>query len=205
MEALKLADEETSEFVDTVFASDNLEEPTFGDLGTTSTNEEEEEDPEEDIDSFLEALEGESVGQMMDYLTSEIETEMSESSVESRDSRLDVLYKEVGDVTQNVLDKYIDTMVIKVLFKVAYKCSKNEAKNIRIKKLREKSRSTSDIEKSSSSSSSSSDEDDVSGDIRRKLKNVQKKYLLGAHSKFWEIISELKEKEKVSHNDSIEN
>ena len=88
---------------------------------------------EDNINSFLDRLEGETLGRMLDYLSSELthsavspqarDMVEAEGGEERRGKEQDHIFGEIVKVTQSCVDQYLDSILLKTIYTTAHEDS----------------------------------------------------------------------------------
>ena len=89
-------------------------------LGQTNAGEDGQIQPEAKVDAFLDEIEGETLGQMLEYLSSELDSsEDSEVVRKRRSQQIDHVFCEITKVTQSAVDRYVDGILLNTIYKKA--------------------------------------------------------------------------------------
>ena len=132
-------------------------------------------DPETNVDAFLDEIEGETLGQMLNYLSSELETNSDDADTaeavrykrfgsseirpknvpfhiffdrQRRAAQIDHVFAEITHVTQAAVDRYVDGILLNAIYKHAGDQAKVEADKEMTKSKLNRRSSTSDIDSS---------------------------------------------------------
>lgn len=149
--------------------------------------------PEAKIDAFLDEIEGETLGQMLQYLSSELDSSDADSEVvrKRRSQQIDHVFSEITKVTQSAVDRYVDGILLNTIYK---KAGQEAGKDLqeKLEKVNLRRASTSDLEQGPVEP-----EKAQSLKIKRRIKEFQKKHLLAAHEALWGVLGEMKSKGEV--------
>ena len=179
------------------------DEDTVPDSAPISRNESTGEPSEAKVEAFLDEIEGETLGQMLSYLSSELEStddpEQAEQSADRnkrRTEQIDHVFAEITKVTQAAVDRYVDGILLNTIYKKAGQKA-GVAMEEKVRKLRRSS--TSDLGENlyTSSMDTIMERDTDNLKIKRRIKDFQKKHLLAAHEALWGVLGEMKEKGEV--------
>ena len=164
-------------------------EPKNGDVGV---------DIEHRVDAFMDEIEGETLGQMLSYLSSELESSTDDRSSDDVVSRqnVDHIFEEITRVTQSTVDRYLDTILLDTLYRHAGRSA-----------VKETERSDPDGERRCSSASGTDDAEpkptptrQSSGlKIRQRIKDFQRQHLLAAGEALYAVLAELKARGEVNN------
>lgn len=153
------------------------------------------------VEAFLDEIEGETLGQMLNYLSSELETSEDTQATDAelskrRSEQIDHVFAEITNVTQSAVDRYVDGILLNTIYrhagqKAQFKVQDQETQT-RLKLLRRSS--TSDIEQGVSVDFTSSSR---SLGVKKRIKEFQKRHLLAAHEALWGVLGEMKAKGEV--------
>lgn len=172
-------------------------EESDSDLNTTTNTDhgnDEKPVPEAKIDAFLDEIEGETLGQMLQYLSSELDSSDADSEVvrKRRSQQIDHVFTEITKVTQSAVDRYVDGILLNTIYK---KAGQEAGKDLqeKLEKVKLRRASTSDLEQGPVEP-----EKAQSLKIKRRIKEFQKKHLLAAHEALWGVLGEMKSKGEVT-------
>ena len=153
--------------------------------------------PEAKIDAFLDEIEGETLGQMLQYLSSELDSSDDSEAVRKRRSQqIDHVFTEITKVTQSAVDRYVDGILLNTIYKKAGQEAEQDLEE-KLKQVKGKLRrcSTSDLEQQFSTENPEAKGQSLK--IKRRIKEFQKKHLLAAHEALWGVLGEMKAKGEV--------
>lgn len=172
--------------------SEVITERTLGDGGEDKKTPTKEVRPEPKIDAFLDEIEGETLGQMLQYLSSELESSDDSEAVRKRRSKqIDHVFTEITKVTQSAVDRYVDGILLNTIYKKAgQEAGRDLEEKMEKNKLRRSS--TSDLEQPLEA-----EKGHQSLRIKKRLKELQKKHLLAAHEALWGVLGEMKARGEV--------
>ena len=160
-------------------------------------------DIEHRVDAFMDEIEGETLGQMLSYLSSELESSTDERSSDAdaavSKQNVDHIFEEITRVTQSTVDRYLDTILLDTLYRHAGKSA-----------VKETERSDPDGERRCSSASGTDELDpkptrQSSGlKIRQRIKDFQRQHLLAAGEALYAVLAELKARGEVKRLNTTE-
>ena len=160
-------------------------------------------DIENRVDAFMDEIEGETLGQMLSYLSSELESSTDERSSDAdaavSKQNVDHIFEEITRVTQSTVDRYLDTILLDTLYRHAGKSA-----------VKETERSDPDGERRCSSASGTDELDpkptrQSSGlKIRQRIKDFQRQHLLAAGEALYAVLAELKARGEVKRLNTTE-
>ena len=160
-------------------------------------------DIEHRVDAFMDEIEGETLGQMLSYLSSELEISTDERSSDAdaavSKQNVDHIFEEITRVTQSTVDRYLDTILLDTLYRHAGKSA-----------VKETERSDPDGERRCSSASGTDELDpkptrQSSGlKIRQRIKDFQRQHLLAAGEALYAVLAELKARGEVKRLNTTE-
>ena len=156
---------------------------------------------------FSDEIEGETLGQMLSYLSSELEssedqdpntTQPDSDRNKRRTEQIDHVFAEITKVTQAAVDRYVDGILLNTIYKKAGQKA-DVVMQEKVRKLRRSS--TSDLGENLYASMENIMERDSDSSsnlkIKRRIKEFQKKHLLAAHEALWGVLGEMKERGEV--------
>ena len=157
--------------------------------------------------NFSDEIEGETLGQMLSYLSSELEssedqdpntTQPDSDRNKRRTEQIDHVFAEITKVTQAAVDRYVDGILLNTIYKKAGQKA-DVVMQEKVRKLRRSS--TSDLGENLYASMENIMERDSDSSsnlkIKRRIKEFQKKHLLAAHEALWGVLGEMKERGEV--------
>ena len=172
-------------------------------LKMESLSEQKNVDIEHRVDAFMDEIEGETLGQMLSYLSSELESSTDERSSDAdaavSKQNVDHIFEEITRVTQSTVDRYLDTILLDTLYRHAGKSA-----------VKETERSDPDGERRCSSASGTDELDpkptrQSSGlKIRQRIKDFQRQHLLAAGEALYAVLAELKARGEVKRLNTTE-
>ena len=180
------------------------ETATSTETKTQSQSEPTEENKEAKIEAFLDEIEGETLGQMLHYLSSELESSEADIQPQSeiikrkkQSEQIDHVFTEITKVTQTAVDRYVDGILLNTIYKKAGQEAGKEldekiaADNSALRRASDtdmiKDAPSPDIEGGSK----------MSLEIRKRIKEFQKKHLLAAHDALWGVLGDMKARGEV--------
>ena len=111
----------------------------------------------------------------------------------------DHVFTEITKVTQTAVDRYVDGILLNTIYKKAGQEADKELDD----KMANEIRRSSDSDLKSAGGGKSSPEIDISGsskmslEIRKRIKEFQKKHLLAAHDALWGVLGDMKARGEV--------
>ena len=182
---------------------------------------------EDYINSFLDRLEGETLGKLMDYLslqltdsaTNERARDMAEDTEKvelARQKEQDVIFSEIVkvnslyimhgrtecfQVTQNTVDKYLDDILLETVYTVAHEETLQEM-GLSPREVRKEEEEEGAVRRASASESQDSAREagnwQERSAVKQKMKATQRKYLSAAHDQIWGMLDQFKQRGEVS-------
>ena len=160
-------------------------------------------DIEPRVDAVMDEIDGETLGQMLSYLSAELESSTDERSSDAdaavSTQNVDHIFEEITRVTQSTVDRYLDTILLDTLYRHAGKSA-----------VKETERSDPDGERRCSSASGTDELDpkptrQSSGlKIRQRIKDFQRQHLLAAGEALYAVLAELKARGEVKRLNTTE-
>ena len=163
---------------------------------------------EDYINSFLDRLEGETLGRMLDYLSSELE--QSATQVRARDmlhpaeagdtadtetqrqEEQEHIFAEIVKVTQSTVDRYLDTILLETVYTAAHEDTLQELGA---------GPGAGQLQARRASTGEGGAEREARGKeraaVKQRMKATQKKYLSAAHDQIWGMLDQFKQRGEV--------
>ena len=169
---------------------------------------------EDYINSFLDRLEGETLGRMLDYLSSELE--QSATQVRARDmlhpaeegdtadtetqrqEEQEHIFAEIVKVTQSTVDRYLDTILLETVYTAAHEDTLQElGAGPGAGQLQARRASTGEggAEREARAGAGAGGKERAA--VKQRMKATQKKYLSAAHDQIWGMLDQFKQRGEV--------
>ena len=169
---------------------------------------------EDYINSFLDRLEGETLGRMLDYLSSELE--QSATQVRARDmldpaeagdtadtetqrqEEQEHIFAEIVKVTQSTVDRYLDTILLETVYTAAHEDTLQElGAEPGAGQLQARRASTGEggAEREARAGAGAGGKERAA--VKQRMKATQKKYLSAAHDQIWGMLDQFKQRGEV--------
>ena len=173
---------------------------------------------EDYITSFLDRLEGETLGKMLDYLslqltdsaTNERARDMAGDTKElelAKQQEQDVIFSEIVKVTQSTVDKYLDDILLETVYTVAHEDTLHEM-GLSPEVVKEDAGAEEEedsVARRASVGDSNAEKEGRDGRntkersaVKQKMKATQRKYLSAAHDQIWGMLDQFKQRGEVS-------
>ena len=165
---------------------------------------------EDYINSFLDRLEGETLGRMLDYLSSELE--QSATQVRARDmlhpaeagdtadtetqrqEEQEHIFAEIVKVTQSTVDRYLDTILLETVYTAAHEDTLQElGAEPGAGQLQARRASTGEGGAGAGAGAGVKER----AAVKQRMKATQKKYLSAAHDQIWGMLDQFKQRGEV--------
>ena len=165
---------------------------------------------EDYINSFLDRLEGETLGRMLDYLSSELE--QSATQVRARDmlgpaeagdtadtetqrqEEQEHIFAEIVKVTQSTVDRYLDTILLETVYTAAHEDTLQElGAEPGAGQLQARRASTGEGGAEREARAGCKER----AAVKQRMKATQKKYLSAAHDQIWGMLDQFKQRGEV--------
>ena len=171
---------------------------------------------EDYINSFLDRLEGETLGRMLDYLSSELE--QSATQVRARDmlgpaeagdtadtetqrqEEQEHIFAEIVKVTQSTVDRYLDTILLETVYTAAHEDTLQElGAEPGAGQLQARRASTGEggAEREARAGAGAGAGGKERAAVKQRMKATQKKYLSAAHDQIWGMLDQFKQRGEV--------
>ena len=171
---------------------------------------------EDYINSFLDRLEGETLGRMLDYLSSELE--QSATQVRARDmlhpaeagdtadtetqrqEEQEHIFAEIVKVTQSTVDRYLDTILLETVYTAAHEDTLQELgaePGAGQLQARRASTGESGVEREARAGAGAGAGGKERAAVKQRMKATQKKYLSAAHDQIWGMLDQFKQRGEV--------
>lgn len=167
---------------------------------------------EDYINSFLDRLEGETLGRMLDYLSSELEH--SATQVRARDmldqaeaghsadtetqrqEEQEHIFAEIVKVTQSTVDRYLDTILLETVYTAAHEDTLQElGAEPGAGQLQARRASTGEGGPEREARAGAGGKERAA--VKQRMKATQKKYLSAAHDQIWGMLDQFKQRGEV--------
>lgn len=162
------------------------------------------------IEAFLDQIEGETLGEMMNFLSAELESNACSSNKQeklntgltSTSEEEDKIYDEMTKLTRSTVDRYLDKIILDILYKSAQAVAEKETDQQLggCPTTDHRRSSTSDLVQRASSPPTSPIAP-VNLEIKKRLKILQKSHLMQAHDALMTVLGEIKDTVELKKND----
>ena len=81
------------------------------------------------IEAFLDQIEGETLGEMMNYLSAELQNSNAREHHQYHEEEEDKIYDEMTKLTRSTVDRYLDKIILDILYKSAQAVAEKETEH----------------------------------------------------------------------------